>query len=302
MSTYPGTESISVNEAITKGRQMLLLPRILLVAGLFFFLFVLALIFIAVTQGPPENVKVWAIMGGVAVAVGLLFFWLPYWFWSKRTTQWKLWAFGHVDNVHELKIMATEANLCPVYGSVMDKLQLQTASERQRWRDLQDRFTVPEIFRDDPDVPAVSEIRYSKFHMVVNFLLGAALVVTGIAILFLAFKNDSPTSLKLVGALLTIAPLYMMFRSIERIFTTRPVIIMSNTALVTQLTGPLHWDLVHDQQVRRINRGRNTIRYLLIFKHPGGMAEIDVTELAISKAELERLMRVYKHRYAAGIR
>ncbi len=302
MSTYQKTELISVNEAIAKGRQMLLLPRILMVAGLFFFLFVLAMVFIAVTQGPPQTVKVWSIVAGVAVVFGLLFFWLPYWFWSKRTTQWKLWAFDNVDNVHELKIMATAANLCPVYGSVMDKLQFQTASERQRWRDLQDRFTFPEVFRDDPAVPAITEIRYSKFHMVVNFLFGAALVVTGIVILFLTFKNDSPTSLKLVGALLTIAPLYMMFISIKRMFSTRPVITMTNTSLITQLTGPLEWDLVYDQHVRRINRGRNTIRYLLTFRYPGGTAEVDVTELAITKVQLERLMRVYKHRYEAGIR
>ncbi len=80
------------------------------------------------------------------------------------------------------------------------------------------------------------------------------------------------------------------------------MITMTNTVLITQLTGQLDWEVVYDQHVRRINRARNTIKYLLVFKHPGGTAEIDVTELAITKAKLEHLMRVYKHRYEVGIR
>ncbi|MGY4385176.1 hypothetical protein ACVWYN_002212 [Pedobacter sp. UYP24] len=64
MSTYQKSELISVDEAVAKGRSMLLLPRILMIAGLFFFLFPIALLIMALMDGPAFTKNSWLISGG----------------------------------------------------------------------------------------------------------------------------------------------------------------------------------------------------------------------------------------------
>ncbi|WP_374950742.1 hypothetical protein [Mucilaginibacter sp.] len=184
MNTYQKASLISVDEAITKGRQMLLLPRIVMVVGLVFFLFPMALIFIGVFEGPPFTTNVWLVCTGVTVFCFVVFCYLPYLFWSKRTTRWKLWAFDNVDDVHELKIMATGAHLCPAYSTVMDKLQIQSAEEREQWRNLQDRFNFRSAFKDDPEIPARTEVFYSKLHLTIQILFALLFVAIGSVIEF----------------------------------------------------------------------------------------------------------------------
>jgi len=190
MSSYQKANLISVDEAITKGRKMLLLPRILMIIGLFFFLFPIAMLSIAVKDGPAFSMNAWLISGGIIVFCFGLCFYLPFRFWSKRTTRWKLWAFDNVDNVHELKIAAVHANLCPAYGTVMDKLQIQSAEEREQWRKLQDRFYFPDFFKDDPTIPSATKIFYSKTHSSVYVLFGLLFLGIGCGLEYLVIKNN----------------------------------------------------------------------------------------------------------------
>ncbi|MGY4537853.1 hypothetical protein ACVW0P_002272 [Mucilaginibacter sp. UYNi724] len=172
MTTYQKTSLISVDEALSIGRKMLFLPRILMMAGLFFGMFFLAMIGIAIVEGPPFTTNAWLVCAGAILFCLLVCFYLPFLYWSKTTTRWKLWAFDNVDDVHELRIMAAQAHLCPVYGNIMDKLQIQSREEREQWRALQDRFSFRADFKDDPNIPAITQIFYSKLHMIINILFG----------------------------------------------------------------------------------------------------------------------------------
>ena len=297
MSTYQKASLISVDEAITKGRQMLLLPRIVMVVGLFFFLFPITLILIGVFEGPPFTTKVWLVCTGVTVFCFVVFFYLPYLFWSKRTTRWKLWAFDNVDDVHELKIMATEAHLCPAYGTVMDKLQIQSTEERERWRKLQDRFNFRSAFINDPDIPAKTEVFYSKVHLTIHILFALLFIAIGSVMEYLTIKHDGPTSLKIIAALIALVPIFLIFKSVQRMIKKQPELVLDNQGLFTEQTGFLNWDLIFNEKVTRVDQGKRGVKFTFNFQHPGGIVNIDISEFSISKGRLERLIRVYKGRY-----
>ncbi len=301
MNTYQKANLISVDEAISKGRKMLLLPRILMVIGLFYFLFPIAMVFIAVTEGPTFTIKEWLICAGVVLFCFVVFFYLPFLFWSKRTTRWKLWAFDNVDNVHELKIAAVNANLCPAYGTFMDKLQIQSAEEREQWRKLQDRFDFPDIFKDDPALPYKTEVSYSKVNLTLYTLFGLLFVGIGCALEYLAIKNNGNLSLKLIAAVIAIAGTWYMAINIKRMLRKQPELVLENQGLTTPETGFLKWDQIFNEKVTRTYRAKRGILYTFSFQYPGGLVNIDVSDFNISKVRLERLIRVYKGRFAAGL-
>lgn len=281
---------------------MLLLPRILMMAGMFFFLFPIALIVMALMDGPAFSRNVWLVVGGVILFCFIFFFYLPFLYWSKQTTRWKLWAFDNVDNVHELKIMAVQANLCPAYGTVMDKLQIQSAAEREQWKALQNRFEFPNVFKDDPAIPGETKIFYSKFHLTVNILFAFLIVAIGATVEYFAIKNNGDTSLKIIAALIAIAPFVMIFVNLRRMFRTTPEITLSNEGLETPKSKFIPWDIIFNEKVTRTDQGKRGVKFTLSFQHPNGLENIDISDFNITHTRLERLIRVYKGRYESGIR
>jgi hypothetical protein len=152
---------VSVMEALRRGRSTLLLPRILLALGLFYFIFIGWLFFTILGKAIPNDAGLVSKFGLIWIATFIPFIILPYWFWSRRTTRWKLWAFENVKNVHELKQLARRAALYANYGSFLDKITIQTKNEREQWANLQSKFNRTDVFEDDVEVPSQTVIYFS---------------------------------------------------------------------------------------------------------------------------------------------
>ncbi|RFZ92905.1 hypothetical protein D0C36_16060 [Mucilaginibacter conchicola] len=273
-----------------------------MVIGLFYFLFPIAMVFTAFTDGPAFTIKESLICAVIILFCFVVCFYLPFLFWSKRTTRWKLWAFDNVDNVHELKIAAVNANLCPAYGTFMDRIQIQSDWERKQWRKLLERFDFPDIFKDDPAIPYKTEVFYSKVRLTLYILFGLLFVGIGCGLEYLAIKHNGDLSLKLIAPVIAIVAIYAMVIHMKRMLKKQPELVLENQGLTTHETGFLNWDEIYNEKVTRTDRGKRGILYTFNFQHPGGMASIDISDLNISKARLERLIRVYQGRFAAGLR
>jgi len=242
------------------------------------------------------------IAAGIVIVCFFVCFYLPFRFWSKRTTRWKLWAFDNVDNVHELKIAAVNASLCPAHGTFMDKIQVQSAEEREQWRKLQDRFDFPDIFEDDPTISSVTEVFYSKTHTTVYILFGLLFLGIGGGLEYLVIKNNGNFTSQLIPLVIAIATICYIVINIRRMLKKQPEMVLDDQGLTTSETGFLNWDLIFNEKVTRTDRGKRGILYTFSFQHPGGLVNIDVSDFNISKVRLERLIRVYKGRFAAGLR
>ncbi|MFD2145446.1 hypothetical protein [Mucilaginibacter antarcticus] len=253
----------------------------------------------ALIDGPAFTKNSWLVVGGIILLTFVLFFYLPFLYWSKRTTAWKLWAFDHVDDVHELKIVALQAHLFPLYGSAMDQLQIQSTKEREQWAKLQERFQFRGNFIDDSSIPAETNIYFSKLELSLNILLGLFISSIGITALYLSSIKASTIWVKLIGFAFALAPWYMIIATFKNLLNRKPQLTLNKTGLYTWDNGLVPWDVIYDIEVTATQR-RNFIKYTLHFKYPGGIVNKEITELDTNRNKLERLIRVYRGRLNSG--
>jgi len=295
----PAINPVSVDEAIAKGRQMLLIPRILMILGMFLFLFIAALIIMGANAAESVPAKVWVIIGAVLFGSFAVFVFLPFLYLSNVTTRWKLWAFEQVHDFDELKILASQANLYAVYGSGMDKIMIQSAGNRERWKQLQSRENSG-VFIDDYSVPAETQIFYSKPILVFYIIITSVLVLAGFSMIYFGFTEDPSLGMKILGTVLSLSFLFMGSRFLKSLRDPNPQLIIGNKGLFTKATGLIPWDQLYQEEVKRVQQGK-AVRYVLYFNHPGGNTNIDITQFAGSRYKLQRLMRLYRKRFDHGI-
>lgn len=300
MKEYQNSDLVSVDQALAKGRQMLLIPRIVMMIGLFFFLFPFALLFIAITGEHALTANIWLVLNAVLIVNSFIFFYLPFRFWSKRTTRWKLWAFSHVNDVEELRRAARNASLCSGYGSFLDKIQLQSAMERDQWRRLQQRTGAPDVFIDDAGTDSETIIYYSRPRLLIKIFFYPIVLAAGIGVEIFNFKSDeSSTFLILVGALMIFSSLCIIVRSVIDVSRHEPRIILNERGIFTVETGFISWDDVFNIKITVIHHAKRGTEHTLQIHYAGGLANIEVTDYA-GRSQLESLIRTYKGRFKAG--
>jgi hypothetical protein len=295
MPVIQENKNISVREAICKGRQMLLLPRILLALGLFFFMFMGGVFFIIMDIATPRMVNFAYKFGLFWLITFIPFVILPYWFWSKRTTCWKLWAFENVNNVHELSRVAHRAALFANYGSFWDKITLQTKSEREQWANLQIKFERADVFEDDVDVPTKTVIYFTTTGRLLLILFYLGIGALGLQFTIGAFYPGSHKWVALISISLMAWMLYLIFIMIKDIVDHRPQIILDNKGVETVKGGFNSWNAISN--IRVTPGSKHDVGSILRYQHPNGMVKLDIAYYSISHDMLDHLLRIYRGRY-----
>ncbi|MBS7564213.1 hypothetical protein KHS38_07325 [Mucilaginibacter sp. Bleaf8] len=292
-------EKITVDEAIRKGRKMLLLPRILLLAGIAFFT-QLGLIYYMICKNAQSSAgRVLQVQFGVGVALGFfLLVYLPFLFWSKKTTQWKLWAFENVRNVHELMHVAKRAALCYSPGTFLDRLQIQSKSERERWAALQGKFDVEDIFIDAPEVPPQTVIYLSSSYQIFNIIFNLLCVGVGSFLIYLGFQSLKTSWLALVGAAIAIATLKSAITLTKSLIARQPQITLNVKGIQIQQAELHSWADIKEEQVQSESRHKATV-WVLKYNYLNEHQKLDINDLAISVTGMEKLLRVYRGRHSA---
>jgi hypothetical protein len=109
-------DGVTVDEAIERGHRLITYPVVGLLLG------PTGLgVYLALAQRMPP----WTMAAGFVLGCGLG--WL---YWSVMITKWRLWAFGHVRNVHELKKRAVQEQLIQADGSLVEKTEIRTARDK----------------------------------------------------------------------------------------------------------------------------------------------------------------------------
>jgi hypothetical protein len=116
----------SVEDAIKKGHRTvtipsLLIPFILIIGSYYLSLKEYTLILM------PETIL-------LSVVITVIFR-------GKAITEWRVWAFENVRNVHELQHRAVLSRLIPGKESkILEKLEIWSKADRLRWDELQQKF------------------------------------------------------------------------------------------------------------------------------------------------------------------
>lgn len=270
-------ENVTVDEAIKKGHKMTTRPGLLIIA--------LAL---AGSFALTKYDKDWAWIIAPAVVCALALTWLV---WSLQITKWKVWAFEHVRNVHELKKRAIQDKLIWPDESIFNKTEIWSAAGREQWQLLQLKFQRKDefIIEDDPAVPAETIIYYSKGG---NFVEMTIMLLCGGIGVYMIVRSDS----FIFGTFILVIMLYGAFRQYKQATDKRPQIIINDNGIQTISSTFRKWEHIKDEDVERENQGKQSHHYLT-YKHNNGYVRLAIDDYEITATELKKLLKVYRSRY-----
>ncbi|MCD8528447.1 MAG: hypothetical protein LRY27_00330 [Chitinophagales bacterium] len=127
----------------------------------------------------------WNASVALVVFIILLSFILSWLYWSFAVVNWKIWAFGSVRNVHDLKIKAERNGIIWKKSSIFNKTEIWTKKQKLKWSEIVKKFEKKDVFEDDRNVPSETKIYYSKIGNAIALIGLFLLLMSGI---FLAWK------------------------------------------------------------------------------------------------------------------
>lgn len=267
-------ETVTVDEAILKGHQMVTYPSMAIMLGA---------IFLCAFLGIAQIVPGWTIL--ICFLLGFVLSWL---YWSIMITKWRLWAFENVRNVHELKKRAIRENLIWGGNSIFEKTEIRSTEEQEKWLALQKKFDQEDVFIDDPTVPKETSVFYSKgmnyFEMAIMLLV----LAVGIYMLFVSKSY-------VLGTILTLTGAGFAYKEFMEATNTEPQIILNDKGIQTSQTPFCKWADIKNEEVVRRGSGKS-VRHYLIYDHPNGTENLQIDDFETTEYALNKLLILYRGR------
>lgn len=232
----------------------------------------------------------------VEVHIGWLFatgfiggFVLGWLWWSFAVTHWRIWAYEHVRNIHELMEMAVNEKLIWPKGSFFERTEVRTKAQRELLLQLEARFATPDEQMDDPAVPARTVVLYSRLQMA--FLLAWGIGMIGFAA-YLFTTDGSP----LVTLLIAAMGVWVTVDGARKLLRDRPVLVISSEGIVLNDGPRIPWTEVHKTRLVQRGSGRST-RHMLEVHHGDTRSDLEIGSLGISKGALRHALKVHRLRW-----
>ncbi len=286
----PG-ETITVESAIKKGRwQLSYIPIFILFASL-----AVSMIGIIFIEDGTTWMPIWGFSSfGCAFVFPLLYYFI-------MLPRWRIWAFSNVRNVHELKSRANLEKIYPNDDSFYWRMEIKTKAQKEKIKNLEDRFNQPDIFVDDPNIAFETKYAYSNSHNIFYLLLTSVLLV----ITLYLFVID----ILFAGVMGLVTSSYLGWMTYKRFKQKGPVFIISNDGItvyndgiVSKEEGFYSWKDVANERVVWVSAGKAS-KYVFAFDVYGVTKEMDLRELTgLSSYKIDHVLRTYRGRYEASLK
>ena len=270
-------ETVSVEQAIQKGRKDVVLPSILIfivsiaVGFTGFIVFSLILYFPLVMIAGP--------------VMALLYY-------SKKSAKWRIWAFENVRNAHELKERARNSGLMKEDGSPVFFDIGVSEADKEKWKSLQEKFNRPDVFNDDLQVPPETVVYYSKTKKYLTLLFYVPILGVGVLIMFIP---DVGTYVRIWGAFLMVVGIGLFYITIRDAYNGKPQITISNEGMSNAETPFYPWSQIRDERTTMSTSGRIRSIYLNYY-FPGGLCRFTLDGFTLNRSKIDHLLRVYRGR------
>jgi hypothetical protein len=276
-------EKISVDKAIQRGHLMVSYPAIIilfatLLMSLYLFQFVLLM---------PK----WAIYTTLIPAFAATWLW-----WSYMIVKWRIWAFEHCRNVHELKRRAISEYLIWQEGSRFEKTEIRSEEQKKKLAQLALKFEIPdelEWIKDDGSVPVETKIYPSKLPFIIFGMGGVLEFLAGI---FFIRRGEWIGD---IGILISFGNFYLASKTSNILI---PYIILNAKGIKTLNTSFTEWDKVYAIEiVSAPDVNKPHLHLVLEFKEAdtaGNWGDlINVSGLNKSPGKIEQLIKLYQQRH-----
>lgn len=270
---------VTVKQALKKGRGQLLWGPLVL-------LFSIMVLWMIGVQLFPDDTK-----GGVLVVILvsliLTILIIPLACYEYMLPRWRIWAFSHVRNVHELRQKALLAAILPPEGSIWSRMEIKTAEQKRILMALEERFTLPDIFIDDPYVPFETAIHYPKSDRIIFIGMSVSFLVASVY-----FITDGDVG---VGVFMLLPTLLLGYMAYKRMISTGPIATLSNEG-ITLSNETLHpWQHIKNERTYREGMGEHS-SFGLTYELYERKVNISLPGKATT-TRADDLLRIYRGRY-----
>ncbi len=224
---------------------------------------------------------------GMGFLIGFVLAWLV---WSITITKWRIWAFEHVRNVHELKKRAIQEKLIWKDGSFFENTEIRSSKDKARLKKLEKKFEKEDEYKEDYSLPSKTEIFYSK--ALNYFELGTSILIIGVGIYFL-LKGE--TNYSILGSVMFVIGLYSAVKE-SRKTLNKPQITVDNTGITTKNVGFKDWSSIKNEEVIQESYGKSAKSYLTYFYDKNKYEKVEIDPLNVTHRELENIIRTYRMR------
>lgn len=266
-------KNVTIDDAISRGHWMLTYPSMIFLFGS---------VVLSLGLSDYYSIPPWGYVLIIVLGFGLSFL-----SWGVMVTKWRLWAFEHVRNVHELKKRAIIEGLIFRDYSTYENLEIRSTTDRKKWAALQYKFKQEDVFEDDSTIEEETVIGYSASNNIFELLI--MLVVLGIGIY--AFLASS----YVFGILMVTAGGYFAFKEFKEATNTEPQIVLNSKGIKTVSAGFYKWSQIRNENVVREGSGNYSINYL-VYWHPQGVQRLQIDEFDTDMVSLNKLLILYRGR------
>ncbi len=272
-------ETVSVDKAISRGQKTVYLPLI------FIFIFVMLVpVYLCLEYGFPDSLIFFAIFAA------LLSSWL---YWNLAIVRWRLWAFRKVRNVHQLQSFAMREKLFWPAGHFINKTVIWTRSQRGEWKQLEHKFLIEDVFKDDLTVPKETAVKYSKVKSVLGIVMETAIIV-----MVLFFPQKLPLIFRcFLGGISAL----MIIADSLKLINTNIQLLINDKGITTQDGIFYPWEDISGEGAIKESYGKSNRRYL-VFSANGSKNKTEITQYNINARKLNNLLYIYRNRFLANQR
>ena len=157
--------------------------------------------------------------------------------WGFTSVQWKIWAYTHVRNIHELQRRAVNENLIWKDSSFFNRFEIKSADQRIALKKLEARFDEPDELHDDVNVANSSYFYISKKKMYIKLVAGILVLAFGV---YLYFNAHTPKEKFIVYAAPVVATL-LIFQAYKGFTNKKPILILDEEGIRLQKRGLMPW-------------------------------------------------------------
>ena len=167
-------KNISVEEAIKVGKRK---------SALFFTFYFTGFILIIITTSIFKSTSFFIISLIIQLLLSILIS-------CRLTFKWKLWAFSHVRNVHELYSRAIQERIInPSNPSFMNRLEFKSDEEKREWQKILLKFEEEDVFTENKKIGSNVVFYYSKIKG--SYKTICYLTFTGLLLLLPLYENKT---------------------------------------------------------------------------------------------------------------
>lgn len=213
-----------------------------------------------------------------------------------HTTQWKIWAYGQVSDIHRLQQRAEAANILFPKGSWLDRAAFKNAAQREELITLEKRFEEPRRFENEPtspsfgvpdptiaDLPPFVEIPFSYRSLLFPFAL-----VVGLSYLMNG-GSDVFGPLLVFGLFFGIIFLFNYLSNLKSPYALR----ISNSGFDIGGKGEISWSEVQHIRLENRSSGRSSVTYLVYETTDKKNPSIDLSYVKGDDSNIERMCYAY---------